>query len=444
MKQSGGFTLLELLIVVGILAVLATVAIIILNPVEQYQEARDSNRFTDLRALEQTLSLLNFGDLAGPFGSPNTIYLSLPDDLSSQCSSWNLPAPPSGWSYACQPQTQYRQVNGSGWLPVDLTASPFGTNLAVLPTDEVNNENNYYYYIYESTTRTYELGTALEAPKNQPLAQNDGGDNEAFWELGSNLGLYPGSGSLAVVNESGEAVKDENNLFLYAQAASVGQVAFFIGTNQITGDNYLFWDNLTKRLGIGTAIPGQKLTVAGTIESTGFKLTSAPAAGSVLTSDAAGVGTWQAVPVAGGTSFTTGTNSLVLSGVTAVGQSTSQTVNLGFQPRMILAVLNIQNLCSADAAHKAYGASGSSEVSVNTAWWVSGTYKGWEIIITSGYFLNDYADGLAHYRNGSPPDGARVDIQNVTSTGFDFRLYVTEYFTGTCRSAKIDWTAIGS
>ena len=46
-------------------------------------------------------------------------------------------------------------------------------------------------------------------------------------------------------------------------------------------------------LGIGTTTPGQKLDVVGTIQSTGFKLTTNPTNGYVLTTDANGVGTWQ-------------------------------------------------------------------------------------------------------------------------------------------------------
>ena len=40
-----------------------------------------------------------------------------------------------------------------------------------------------------------------------------------------------------------------------------GQVAFFNGTSTQTGDNGLFWDNVNKRLGIGTNAPSTKLEV---------------------------------------------------------------------------------------------------------------------------------------------------------------------------------------
>jgi hypothetical protein len=47
-------------------------------------------------------------------------------------------------------------------------------------------------------------------------------------------------------------------------------------------------------VGINKPNPAQALDVNGTAQMTGFKMTTSPAAGRVLTSDASGVGTWQA------------------------------------------------------------------------------------------------------------------------------------------------------
>jgi len=43
---------------------------------------------------------------------------------------------------------------------------------------------------------------------------------------------------------------------------AIGQVAFGTGTNQIGGDNGLFWDNINKRLGIGTTTPGNTFHIS--------------------------------------------------------------------------------------------------------------------------------------------------------------------------------------
>jgi hypothetical protein len=54
-------------------------------------------------------------------------------------------------------------------------------------------------------------------------------------------------------------------------------------------------DSITAVTGKIDTISSQILNVNGTIQTTGFKLTTAPTAGYVLTSDATGIGTWQAV-----------------------------------------------------------------------------------------------------------------------------------------------------
>ncbi len=51
-------------------------------------------------------------------------------------------------------------------------------------------------------------------------------------------------------------------------------------------------------VGIGTTSPGAKLDVAGTARMTGFQLGTSATAGHVLTTNASGVGTWQAAPSA--------------------------------------------------------------------------------------------------------------------------------------------------
>jgi hypothetical protein len=52
----------------------------------------------------------------------------------------------------------------------------------------------------------------------------------------------------------------------------------------------------TDSVGIGTSTPSEKLEVVGTVQMTGFKMTTFPTTGYVLTSDQYGVGTWQPLP----------------------------------------------------------------------------------------------------------------------------------------------------
>lgn len=59
-KKNKGFTLLELLIVIGILAVLATITVLVINPNEMLKKSRTSQRLTELKTIEKALQQYAF------------------------------------------------------------------------------------------------------------------------------------------------------------------------------------------------------------------------------------------------------------------------------------------------------------------------------------------------------------------------------------------------
>jgi prepilin-type N-terminal cleavage/methylation domain-containing protein len=66
MKAKGGFTLIEILVVIGIIAVLATIVLIAINPARQFAQANDTQRVSNTNAILNAIGQYmadNHGDL---------------------------------------------------------------------------------------------------------------------------------------------------------------------------------------------------------------------------------------------------------------------------------------------------------------------------------------------------------------------------------------------
>jgi prepilin-type N-terminal cleavage/methylation domain-containing protein len=186
-----GFTLLELLLVIGILGILGGVSLLILNPTELLAATRDSERLSDMRILSQLFASYTT-QVSELYGNPEDIYLSLPDD-HLDCSSYDLPDLPFGYSYHCVSETNLKKVDGAGWIPVNFNSIPGGSPMASLPIDPTNNSSYYYSFVEGGS---YSLISFLESqkqiqskPTDYPNATNR--QNDFTYVIGTDLDLVP-------------------------------------------------------------------------------------------------------------------------------------------------------------------------------------------------------------------------------------------------------------
>lgn len=92
-KNKKGFTLIEILVVIGIIAVLAATVLIAINPARQFKLARDSERLSNvtaiLNAVGQNISenrgLFKCGDVAVELPSTTTVMKSSGGFNIAQC-----------------------------------------------------------------------------------------------------------------------------------------------------------------------------------------------------------------------------------------------------------------------------------------------------------------------------------------------------------------------
>ncbi len=184
--QGKGFTLIELIIVIGILVVLAAVVVVVLNPAELLKQARDSRRISDLNSIKSAIGFYLANASApsfvagGPFSTAN-----------ATCSFTTCTVPSSGIT----------SVAGTGWVGVDLTSLPAGLKspLAAYPLDPSNAGtgvgavNLQYAWKGDTSTLVFKLTAAMESAKfttsPNDVRANDGGTLGTYYETGSDLSL---------------------------------------------------------------------------------------------------------------------------------------------------------------------------------------------------------------------------------------------------------------
>ena len=205
-KKQKGFTLIELLVVIAIIAILAVVVVLTLNPAELLRQARDSNRISDFATLKSALGLYaeDVNTSTAMYGAQDDIFTAVTSPTSttstyesSSTGAWGFTTSTNtGGStnvYILVSSTASRAINGTGWIPVNLTLISSGAPIGALPIDPTN--SGYLAYFYAATSTSYKLAAKMESAKygysgtGSDVVSTDGGNSTSTYEQGSNMQL---------------------------------------------------------------------------------------------------------------------------------------------------------------------------------------------------------------------------------------------------------------
>jgi prepilin-type N-terminal cleavage/methylation domain-containing protein len=184
-----GFTIVELLTVIAILAILTIGVIFLLSPAQLASQGRDSNRLSDLTTLNQNIALYHETVPGGSLGSSSIFYISIPDPVATstagdQCQGLGL-VTSSLYVWHCAASSTYRNTNGTGWIPINFTSAS-GITLATLPIDPINTTSSGEYYISAANGSSYEVKATPEAAKTIASSAS------SSYAQGNNLTLISG------------------------------------------------------------------------------------------------------------------------------------------------------------------------------------------------------------------------------------------------------------
>ncbi|MDD4901634.1 MAG: type II secretion system protein [Patescibacteria group bacterium] len=224
-KAQEGFTLLELLIVITIIAILSVALVFILNPAETLQKSRDTQRMADLSTLKTAIGIYltststplldNVANNLCLGGTGNaTVWYSADQTTAGSITDT---AYPTGFAAFTQRATAAASapVDGTGWVPVKLTSIIGGSPISSMPADPVNklvvaaatnpstlNALTYnaltYRYACRLSPLTFEINAKLESAAygvggSDDKSTKDGGNNANLYEVGTDLTILPGT-----------------------------------------------------------------------------------------------------------------------------------------------------------------------------------------------------------------------------------------------------------
>lgn len=192
MLHKKGFTLIELIIVIALIALLATTVILVINPVKIFQEARDSQRIADLGQMNSAMSLMLATSSTQPSMGTGTTRCYVV--LAGQTCTARYTNTPAIVTVITPAVVGSQKVDATGWVPVSLGTSPAISAWPVDPTNSLTAGTGLFYsYAYDASNQ-WEFSAKMESDKYKNLGtedveSKDGGNITTLFEVGTNVNL---------------------------------------------------------------------------------------------------------------------------------------------------------------------------------------------------------------------------------------------------------------
>jgi prepilin-type N-terminal cleavage/methylation domain-containing protein len=176
-----GFTLVELLIVIGILGILIAAVLFTLNPAEGQRKARDVQRVKDLGTVQTILEQVVSANLL-----TEDLVVNSSSGLSDCATNW-LTVDVCDYSskIPVDPTNKSTEVAGADGTAGDCT------------TTDRSAADAYYFVKYDSATNTYEINARQESLSGCSRLEGDGGNSDKMIEVGT-------SGQFTLLGDDGE------------------------------------------------------------------------------------------------------------------------------------------------------------------------------------------------------------------------------------------------